>query len=133
MICIAMSLPLIALLVWIGSYFGFKSNAGKWTNPTNTTIGLFLICISSMGFDYINEPENLIPVKTRVIVNSNIENVWKNIVIFDKIEEPIDLIFKTGISYPTDATIKGTGVGATRYCNFTTGSFVEPITTWNEL
>lgn len=132
MICIAMSLPLIALLVWLGSYIGFKANSGKWINPTNSTIGLFIICLSSMSFDYINEPENLIPVRTRVIVNSNIENVWKNVVTFDKIDKPTDWIFKTGVSYPTDATIKGTGVGAIRYCNFTTGSFVEPITTWNE-
>mgnify|MGYP005995809903 FL=1 len=132
MICIAMSLPLIALLVWLGSYIGFKANSGKWINSTNATIGLFIICLSSMSFDYINEPENLIPVRTRVIINSNIENVWENVVTFDKIDKPTDWIFKTGISYPTDATIKGTGVGAIRYCNFTTGSFVEPITTWNE-
>lgn len=132
MICIAMSLPIIALLVWLGSYLGFKANYGKWINPTNTTIGLLIICISSMSFDYSNEPENLIPVRTTVIINSNIESVWKNVVTFEKIEEPNDWIFKTGISYPTNATIKGTGVGAVRYCNFTTGSFIEPITTWNE-
>ena len=131
MICIVMSLPLFALLVWFGSYVGYKANMGKWTNPTNTTIGLLVICISSMSFDYINEPENLIPIRTKVIVNSNIENVWENVVTFDKIDEPTDWIFKTGISYPTDATIQGTGVGAIRYCNFTTGSFVEPITTWD--
>tara|TARA_R110002020_G_C16175461_1_gene764376 strand:+ start:176 stop:1108 length:933 start_codon:yes stop_codon:yes gene_type:complete len=132
MICIAMSLPLIALSVWLGSYLGFKANSGKWVNPKNTTIGLLIICLSSMSFDYVNEPKNLIPVKTKVIVNSNIENVWKNVVTFDKIDAPTEWIFKTGISYPTDATIKGTGIGAIRYCNFTTGSFVEPITTWNE-
>ena len=77
MICIAMSLPLIALLVWFGSYLGFKANRGKWTNPTNTTIGLFIISVYSMSFDYVNEPENLIPVSTKVIVNSNILNVDK--------------------------------------------------------
>ena len=131
-ICIVMSLPLVALLVWLGSYIGYKINAKNWTNPTNTTISLFLICTCSMSFDYLNEPENLIPVRTKVIINSNIENVWDNMVAFDKIDEPTDWIFKTGISYPTNATIKGTGIGAIRYCNFTTGSFVEPITTWNK-
>jgi len=133
-ICILMSLPLLVLLVWFGSYLGFKLSTrnGKLTNSTNTTIGLFIICICSMSFDYINNPKHLISVRTRVIVNSNIDNVWQNVVTFDKIEEPVEWIFKTGISYPTDATIKGTGVGAIRYCNFTTGSFVEPITTWNE-
>ena len=34
--------------------------------------------------------------------------------------------------YPINATIQGSGVGAIRHCNFTTGSFVEPITVWNE-
>src|SRR5205809_3436324 len=29
-------------------------------------------------------------------------------------------------------SIEGTGVGATRYCDFTTGSFVEPIAVWEE-
>ncbi|MEE9349621.1 MAG: hypothetical protein V3U80_06200 [Flavobacteriaceae bacterium] len=132
MICIAMAFPLIGLLTWLGSYLGYKINAGKWINSTNTTIGLFLICITTMSFDYINKPENLIPVKTTIIVNAPINEVWKNVVTFNKIDEPTDWIFNTGISYPTDATIEGTGVGAIRYCNFTTGSFVEPITTWNE-
>ncbi|WP_074406586.1 hypothetical protein [Aquimarina megaterium] len=132
LICIFMASPILGLLVWFGSYLGFKSNTGKWINPTNTTIGIFIICISSMSFDYVNKPENLIPVRTKIIVNTSIETAWKNVVTFNKIDEPIDWIFKTGISYPTDATIKGTGVGAVRYCNFTTGSFVEPITTWNE-
>ena len=132
MICIVMCLPLSAVLVLLGSYLGFKANSGKWINSTNTTIGLLLLSIGTMGFDYINKPEDLIPVRTKIIVNSNIENVWGNVVTFNKIGEPTDWIFNTGISYPTDATIKGTGVGAIRYCNFTTGSFVEPITTWNE-
>ena len=132
MICIAMAFPLIGLLTWLGSYLGYKINAGKWINSTNTTIGLFLICVTTMSFDYINKPENLIPVKTTIIVNAPINEVWKNVVTFNKIDEPTDWIFYTGISYPTDATIEGTGVGAIRHCNFTTGSFVEPITTWNE-
>lgn len=132
MICITMSLPLTILLVWLSSYIGFKINTNKWINSKNTPIGLFIICICSMSFDLINKPQKVISVKTIIIVNSNIENVWKNVITFNKIDEPTDWIFKTGISYPTDATIEGVGVGAIRYCNFTTGSFVEPITTWNE-
>lgn len=36
-----------------------------------------------------------------------------------------------GIAYPIEARIEGHGVGATRYCTFSTGSFVEPITEWD--
>lgn len=132
LICIAMALPISIPLTWIGSYLGYKINAGKWSNSTNTIIGLLIVCIGTMGFDYSNNSPNLIPVKTKLIVNAPITVVWNNVVTFNKIEDPSDWIFKTGISYPTDATIKGTGVGAIRYCNFTTGSFVEPITVWDE-
>lgn len=132
LICIAMSLPLIGLLTWLGSYIGYKANSGKWVNTKNTTVIIILICFSSMSFDYINKPEQLISVKTTIIVNAPIEEVWNNVVTFNDIDKPTDWIFKTGISYPTNATIEGVGVGAIRYCNFTTGSFIEPITTWNE-
>jgi hypothetical protein len=99
---------------------------------SNLTIIIVFISLGFLSFDYSNNDPNLITVKTKIIVNSPIRNVWKNVVTFDTIAKPNEFIFKTGIAYPTNATIKGTGLGAIRYCNFTTGSFVEPITTWNE-
>jgi len=131
-ICIAMSLPIFMLLTWFGAYLGYFINARNKTNNINIIAVLVFSSLGCMSFDYINKPENLIAVRTSVIVNSPIETVWKNVVTFNKIPEPTAFIFKTGISYPQNATIKGNGVGAIRYCNFTTGSFVEPITTWNE-
>ena len=132
LICLLMASPLLAIGIWIGSYIGYKITKKNLINPTNTTLILLFLSSSFMSFDYINKPTDLIPVRTKIIVNSPIEKVWTNVVTFDKIDEPVDWIFKTGISYPTDATIVGKGVGAIRYCNFTTGSFVEPITTWDE-
>lgn len=132
LICLMMASPLLILAVWLGSYIGYKSSSKNFMNPTNTTILFIFLSLSFMSFDYVNKPINLIPVKTKITVNANIQYVWKNVVTFDKINQPVDWIFKTGISYPTDATIEGRGVGAVRYCNFTTGSFVEPITKWEE-
>ncbi|CAM4360399.1 hypothetical protein GIHI108528_16545 [Gillisia hiemivivida] len=132
LICIIMASPILLFGGWIGSYLGYKSSRSKFLNQTNTTIILLALSLGFMSFDYINEPINLISVKTKVIVNAPINEVWENVITFDKIDEPKEWIFKTGIAYPTNATIKGTGVGAVRYCNFSTGSFVEPITTWNK-
>ena len=132
LICLLMASPLLILAVWLGSYLGYKSSNSNFMDPTNTTIVLVALSLGFMSFDYFNKPKDLIPVKTKIIVNASIEKVWTNVVTFDKIDEPTDWIFKTGIAYPTDATIVGQGVGAVRYCNFTTGSFIEPITTWNE-
>lgn len=132
LICIAMAIPIMIPLVLIGSYLGYKINSKNRISTRNIMIVLVFSSIGFMSFDTVNDNISLIPVRTKIIVDSPIETVWNNVVTFNKIEEPIDWIFLTGISYPTDATIKGTGVGAIRYCNFTTGSFVEPITTWNE-
>ena len=71
-------------------------------------------------------------MNTSITIDAPIETVWDNIISFGAIDEPDEWLFQTGIAYPTHAEIKGSGVGAVRYCNFTTGSFVEPITTWNE-
>ncbi|MFK8101449.1 MAG: hypothetical protein AB8G15_02945 [Saprospiraceae bacterium] len=131
LICIAMALPILGLLTLLGSYLAYVTQGEKKINSTNLILILGALTIGLMSFDQVNEPEGLIPVRTKIIVNANINTVWNNVVTFDKIPEPTDWIFKTGISYPTDATIEGTGVGAIRYCNFTTGSFVEPITTWD--
>ena len=132
LICIAMAFPILLLITWMGSYIGYRINRGNYFNSTNTVILLLTSSIGFMSFDYVNESEELIPVTTVIIVDAPIEEVWHNVVTFNKIDAPTDWIFTTGISYPTDATIEGKGVGAIRYCNFTTGSFVEPITTWNE-
>ena len=131
-ICIAMASPILALLTLFGSYLAYIIQGEKIANSTNTAIIFLFGTIGLMGFDTINAPKGLIPVKTKIIVNADIHTVWENVVTFNKIDEPEEWIFKTGISYPTNATIEGKGVGAIRYCNFTTGPFVEPITTWDE-
>ena len=132
MICIIMSLPILGLITWLGAFVSVQTNKNIKNNTPLIIIGITVLSASSLSFDSINSPTDLIPVNTTITIESPINQVWKNVVTFNKIEEPTDWIFSTGISYPTDATIKGTGVGAIRYCNFTTGSFVEPITTWDE-
>ena len=46
--------------------------------------------------------------------------------------EPTEWIFHTGIAYPIRARIEGSGPGAIRRCEFSTGPFVEPIQVWDE-
>jgi hypothetical protein len=53
-------------------------------------------------------------------------------VSFSELSAPPAWLFRLGIGYPRRARIEGTGVGAVRYCEFSTGAFVEPITRWDE-
>lgn len=52
------------------------------------------------------------------------------VIAFSPIPEPRGVLFRLGLAYPTHAEIEGVGVGAVRYCVFSTGAFVEPITAW---
>jgi len=130
-ICIFMALPFLALLVMIGCVAGWYVSR-KVKNERNILWIITITSIATMSFDVVNHPDEPVPVRTSVIIDAPIETVWSNVVTFDTIPEPTDWIFSTGIAYPTHATINGRGKGAIRYCQFTTGSFVEPITTWDE-
>jgi uncharacterized membrane protein YhaH (DUF805 family) len=58
------------------------------------------------------------------------ERVWPHVVGFSELPPPSEWLLRTGVACPLRARIVGEGVGAIRYCEFTTGPFVEPITAW---
>src|SRR5437016_11532323 len=71
-------------------------------------------------------------VTTTVDVAAPPEVVWPNVIAFGDIATPpADLVFRAGVAYPLRARMVGRGVGAVRYCEFSTGPFIEPITTWD--
>ena len=85
--------------------------------------------LSTLALPQVSAPV-LREVRSSVEIAAPAEVVWKNVIAFPAIPEPDDLLFKTGIAYPQSARIEGEGVGAVRYCVFSTGAFVEPITAW---
>src|SRR2546426_10194380 len=56
------------------------------------------------------------------------QTVWRNVITFPDLPPPSERLFRIGVAAPLRARLDGSGVGAIRYCDFTTGSFVEPIT-----
>jgi len=130
-ICIAMAAPIGLLLTWVGSLIGYAI-INKTPNNAPTTMLILIGIIPTMAFIEKDKEPTLTSVITSIEINADPQTVWKNVVEFPQLDEPTEFIFKTGIAYPIDAKIEGTGVGAVRHCNFTTGSFVEPITVWDE-
>lgn len=131
LICIAMATPLAILLMWLGSFIGYLIIRKK---PDSSAMSILILMgmIPIMSFVEKDTTSELRAVTTSIEIKASPDKVWENVVEFPQLEEPTEFIFKTGIAYPINAKIEGTGVGAIRYCNFTTGSFVEPITAWNE-
>ncbi len=131
LICIAMVAPLAIALAWVGSLIGYVI-VNRMSQGGPTTLLILLAAIPATAFiDKSIKPE-LTPVVTSIEINADLQTVWDNVVTFPELNKPTEFIFKTGIAYPINAKIEGSGVGAIRYCNFTTGSFVEPIMVWDQ-
>ncbi|HEX7755902.1 MAG TPA: hypothetical protein VF421_11190 [Niabella sp.] len=132
-ICLIMALPVGFFFTWLGHRAAYKFLKSKARNTPVTIFLLFLSVPALMAFDeFAKDKDEVRSVKTAIQINAAPEQVWKNVIAFPQLKEPAEFIFKTGIAYPVDATIEGRGVGAVRHCNFTTGSFIEPITVWDE-
>jgi uncharacterized membrane protein YhaH (DUF805 family) len=128
-VCTAMALPLAVAVAWPGAVVG-RLVAQRAVEP-GTGIGMALLAPLIVAA----EPRAAPPVHevvTVVEIAAPPAVVWRHVVTFPDLPPPTELVFRTGVASPTRARIVGTGVGATRYCDFTTGSFVEPITAWEE-
>ena len=133
-ICLIMAAPIGLGFTYVGFLIGYSISKSRINSSTPTTIIILLLSVPAlMAFeDNLNANDDLRSVTTSIEINASPKIVWNNVVTFPQLKEPTEFIFKTGIAYPINATIKGHAVGAVRYCNFTTGSFVEPIKTWDE-
>lgn len=78
------------------------------------------------------QPSPTLENMTAIEINAPPEQVWQHVVQFSEITEPPEWYVQMGIASPLRARIEGSGVGAIRHCEFTTGAFVEPITVWDE-
>jgi hypothetical protein len=132
-ICLIMALPIGLFFNLLGCLIGYAFITRKVGNSSATILILFISVPCFMAFENTHKKkEELRFIKTSIEINASPDVVWKNVIAFPQLNPPTEFVFKTGIAYPINATIDGKGVGAVRHCNFTTGSFVEPITIWNE-
>ncbi|WP_346318230.1 hypothetical protein [Chitinophaga sp. YIM B06452] len=130
LICIAMAAPLVIPVTCVSSLIGFAVLNRKHNN--NWIILLLAGSIPATAFIESSNRPPLRAVVTSIEINASAQAVWEQVIEFPVLKEPEEFIFKTGIAYPVNAKIEGAGIGAVRHCNFTTGSFVEPITVWDE-
>lgn len=133
-ICLLMAAPIGFVFTYFGFLIGYGLSNSKMSRSTPTAIILLMLSVPSlMAFeDNIKTSDDLRSVTTSIEIKASPETVWKNVIAFPQLKDPTEFIFRTGIAYPINATINGRGVGAVRHCNFSTGSFVEPITVWDE-
>ena len=129
LVCMVMALPLAFALALPGALLGRVVT--RQSLEPGAGVGMALLVPLFVAV----EPRPAPPrheVVTAVDIAAPPDVVWRYVVSFPELPPPTERLFRMGVAAPTRARIVGAGVGATRYCDFTTGSFVEPITAWEE-
>ncbi len=136
LICLIMMLPLAIPVVLLGAMVGYfiVSIGPKRPREFGKIAALLVALLPTMvGAEHLTTPKPLqFTCQTEVVVNAPPEAVWRNVVSFADLDPPTDFLFRAGVAYPIRARIDGSGVGAVRHCEFSTGAFVEPIEVWDE-
>ena len=132
-ICLIMALPIGVGLSLVGADVGYLIVRNRNDPINSATMMLVLLFVPlTMGMEkQAAEEPPLFSVTSSVVIVAPPEKVWPNVISFSAIPPERDWILHTGVAYPTQARIDGTGVGAIRHCIFTTGEFVEPIEVWD--
>ncbi|HYX83205.1 MAG TPA: hypothetical protein VE714_12475 [Gemmatimonadales bacterium] len=127
-ICTVLALPIALAVAFPGAELGRMIARRGIRAPTGASFA-FVIPLF-VGVEPRATPRSH-DVITVVEIAAPPEVVWRHVVTFPDLPPPTELLFRAGVAAPLRARIEGHGIGATRYCDFTTGSFGEPITVWN--
>ncbi|WP_165246796.1 SRPBCC family protein [Paludisphaera soli] len=135
-ICILMLVPLALPIVSLGALVGYFIAEYGPRRPAEQGKLAILLCAlmpTMVGAEHLAAPEPwAFTCETSIGVDAPPEAVWRRVVSFSDLDPPDDWVFRTGLAYPIRARIEGSGVGAIRRCEFSTGTFVEPILAWDE-
>jgi uncharacterized membrane protein YhaH (DUF805 family) len=128
-VCTAMALPIAFAVAWPGAVLGrimARRSPDALTGAGMALLAPLFLLVEPRPLPAAHEVLTVVEIAAPPAV------VWRRVVSFPDLPPPTELLFRAGVAAPTRARIDGTGVGATRYCDFTTGRFVEPITAWEE-
>jgi uncharacterized membrane protein YhaH (DUF805 family) len=128
-VCLVMAAPLAFGISGMGSALG-RRIALHDTGPVMNALFAVALLPATAALEAGRPATALREVQSSVVINAPAATVWRNVIAFPPLAEPSNLVFRAGISYPRRAELHGSGVGAIRYCVFSTGAFVEPVTRW---
>ena len=129
-ICVGMALFLCGPLGALGGWLIYCAEPSIMATRGGAAL-LLLLPPAGVVWDTQARPR-VFEVRSTIEIDAAPERVWNYVVSFPDLAEPHEWFFRAGLAYPRRARIEGTGVGAVRYCEFSTGPFVEPIEVWDE-
>lgn len=135
LICLAMATPIWLGCAVLGGYVGYEvqMHARDRRELAIIVVALVFGVPILMGAEAVLLPEApTLSVTSTLDVAAPPSDVWAHVIAFPKLKEPDHWAFRAGVAYPIGARIVGRGPGAIRHCDFSTGSFEEPIKIWDE-
>lgn len=133
-VCLLMAWPFAAVMAAVGAWIGRHVGQLPRRHGLRPVSPLWVLAIAwpfLMASDMRPSDAPLHSVSTTLHIAAPPEKVWQTMIDFPELPPPLQLIFSLGVAYPIRARLEGEGVGAVRYCEFSTGPFVEPITVWD--
>lgn len=130
-LCVAIGTVITTPITLLGTLVGMLMTEDARKRHQDLLASLVLLPAFALN-DTLRDDSNEYVVLSSIEIAAQPEDIWPNLIEFGELEPPEHWIFDLGIAYPIRARIEGRGVGAVRYCEFSTGPFVEPIHTWDE-
>jgi uncharacterized membrane protein YhaH (DUF805 family) len=130
LLCLFMAYPLAAVIGALGGVLGRTTAVQSQMSIVHGVL-LAMTPAALVTLDSGARPGARV-VTTVVEIDASPAVVWDHVVSVAELSPPHQWVFRLGIAYPMRARLTGHGVGAVRRCEFSTGPFVEPITTWEE-
>jgi uncharacterized membrane protein YhaH (DUF805 family) len=127
-ICAAMAVPVALAVAIPGAVLGriVAQRSAEAGGGLAVLLAPLLVALEPRAAPPVRE------VMSTVEIDAPPQEVWRHVVTFPRIAGADGWLFRAGVAAPVAARIEGSGVGAVRYCDFTTGTFVEPITAWED-
>jgi uncharacterized membrane protein YhaH (DUF805 family) len=134
--CLVMAAPIGLALAVMGATAGWLLQLDRWSHQHHharlyAAAWLLVPALMTLESRLPADPP-LFAATTVCEIDASPATVWRHVISFGELPPPHEKIFLAGIAYPVRARLEGHGVGAVRYCEFSTGPFVEPITVWDE-
>lgn len=128
LMCVILILPLAIGLAAIGGVIG-RAAAKRLIDPRQPFYSVALLPLIFL-LDAAMPPELPIATRTATTVDAPPDAVWASLTADRPVREAPGLVGLAGLAYPVAARIAGTGVGAHRHGEFSTGIADERVTVW---
>ncbi len=131
--CVLMAGPIAIPLALLGAYLAYKIQEQRYQLQPHTMLRLLLVIPLLAGAEFrAAAPTPRFRAHTSIEIAAPPEVVWRRIIAFPRIDEPVHWVFRLGMSFPLEARTVGSGLSANRQCIFSTGAFREPVLAWDE-